>query len=217
MGYSRAQSAADLIVSSFPRVCVYLAVATTLLLASAPVAAQSPGVTVSHTTLDFPEGQTRTYTVVLNTQPTASVTIKVTASDTPSKCEAAHGPSCTRKRVATVDKTSLTFTRSDWSVAQTVTVTAVDEDMAGVFKFATISHQASGGGYDSVSVPEVNVRVADDDIRGVRHYNAKRDGSLGSSTGNVAFWEHQGRVLPKTMRFYVSLLSQPTATTTVML
>ena len=203
--------------TSCPPFPLYLAVATTFFLMSAPAAAQSPGVTVSTTSLGFPEGETRTYTVVLDTPPSGDVTITVTASDDPSRCQTAHGPSCTRKSVATVDKTSLTFTTSDWNNAQTVTVTAVDEDMAGVFKFARIAHQASGGGYDGVSVPEVAVSVADDDTRDVRYYNATRDGSLGTSTGNVAFWEHQGRLLPGSMRFYASLNSEPTATATVML
>ncbi len=171
---------------------------------------------VSTTQLDFPEGETRTYTVVLDTQPSASVTITVTASDDPSKCRVTDGPSCTRKPVATVDENSLTFTTSDWNMAQTVTVTAVDEDMAGVWKYARITHQAIGGGYDGVSIPEVGVSVADDDIHGVRYYNAKRDGSPGSTGGNVAFWEHQSRILPETTRFYASLYSEPTATTTVM-
>lgn len=157
---------------------------------------------VSDATLDFPEGETRTYTVVLDALPSASVTITVTASDDPSRCEATHGPSCTRKPVATVDETSLTFTTTDWNMPQAVTVTAVDEDMAGVWKFARVTHQASGGGYDDVSVPDVVVRVADDDTRRVRNYTAKRGGSVGTSSANVAFWEHQGRLLPASMRFY---------------
>ena len=203
--------------TSCPPFPLYLAVATTFFLMSAPAAAQSPGVTVSTTSLGFPEGETRTYTVVLDTPPSGDVTITVTASDDPSRCEAAHGPSCTRKSVATVDKPSLTFTTSDWNEAQTVTVTAVDEDMAGIFKFARIAHQASGGGYDGVSIrgsPSLSLMTT----RGMFGTTTRRGtDSLGTSTGNVAFWEHQGRLLPESMRFYVSLNSEPTATATVML
>ena len=47
-----------------------------------------------------------------------------------------------------------------------MTVTATDEDMAGVFKFAQVAHEASGGGYDSgVTVREVRVTVTDNDRR----------------------------------------------------
>ena len=69
--------------------------------------------------------------------------------------------------MATVDKSSLTFTTTDWNTAQTVTVTATDEDMAGVFKHAKVEHEASGGGYDSVlSSLQVLVTVTDDDREG---------------------------------------------------
>ena len=60
-------------------------------------------------------GGTATFTVVLNTQPTADVTIALSSSDT---TEGTVGPA------------SLTFTTANWNVAQTVTVTGVD-DAAG--------------------------------------------------------------------------------------
>ncbi|WP_305884986.1 DUF4347 domain-containing protein, partial [Oscillatoria sp. HE19RPO] len=66
------------------------------------------GITVTPTTgLTTTEaGGTANFTVVLNTQPTADVTIPLTSSNT------AEG---------TVDKNSLTFTNANWNVAQTVT------------------------------------------------------------------------------------------------
>ena len=139
-----------------------------LLLSAFPAAAQTAGVTVSPTSLTIQEGSTGSYTVVLTAQPTDTVTISVTPNDAPSRCHEAAGASCTRKSgVATVDKSSLTFTTADWNSAQTVTVTATDEDMAGVFKFSDIGHDASGGGYDTVTVQTVFVTVTDDDVADV--------------------------------------------------
>ncbi len=58
-------------------------------------------------------------------------------------------------------QSTLTFTTSDWSAAQTVTVSAAqDSDTAN--DSATLSHTASGGGYDSYSA-SLAVTVTDDD------------------------------------------------------
>ena len=57
-------------------------------------------------------GGTATFTVVLNTQPTADVTIALSSSDTTE---------------GTVSPASLIFTTANWNVAQTVTVTGVND------------------------------------------------------------------------------------------
>ena len=59
-------------------------------------------------------GGTATFTVVLNTQPSADVTIALTSSDTTE---------------GTVNPASLTFTAANFNVAQTVTVTGVNDDL----------------------------------------------------------------------------------------
>ena len=169
-----------------------------------------PGVTLSAGNLTIQEGSTGSYTVVLDAQPTDTVTISVTASDSTSACHQHSGASCTRESgVATVDKSSLTFTTANWNSAQTVTVTATDEDMAGVFKFAQVAHEASGGGYDSVTVREVRVTVTDNDRRGIRYHT----GSPGSLTATGSLTINEG----STDSLYVSLTSEPTAATTVAL
>ena len=56
-------------------------------------------------------GGTATFTVVLNSQPTADVAIGLSSSDT---TEGTVGP-------------SLTFTTANWNTPQTVTVTGVDD------------------------------------------------------------------------------------------
>ena len=91
-----------------------------------------------------------TYTVVLDSQPTADVTVAV---------------SNPRNSPVKLDKTSLTFTAEDWDTAQTVTVTAADDDIdnAGDERAATLAHDVSGGGYGQAQDFDVAVTVADDD------------------------------------------------------
>ena len=59
-------------------------------------------------------GGTATFTVVLDAQPTADVTVGLSTSD------ATEG---------TVLPASLTFTSANWNTAQTVTVTGVNDDL----------------------------------------------------------------------------------------
>ena len=64
-------------------------------------------------TLTVPEGGSNWYTLVLGSRPTGDVTVGVTL------------PTGTD---LTLDKTTLTFTSTNWDVAQTVTVTAAEDD-----------------------------------------------------------------------------------------
>ncbi len=107
------------------------------------------GVTLSKTSVTVTEasaGRTATYTVKLNTRPTGTVTVTPTSSNT---------------GVATVSA-ALTFTTSTWNAAQTITVTGVDDSSDGE-RSTTITHAASGGGYNSVSIASVAVTLTDDD------------------------------------------------------
>ncbi len=91
-----------------------------------------------------------TYTVRLATEPSADVTVAVTGqagSD------------------LTLDTESLTFTVAKWNEAQTVTVTAAEDDDASNDE-VTLKHTASGGDYGSV-VLDVGVTVEDDDTVGL--------------------------------------------------
>ena len=109
------------------------------------------GIEVSATALPVPEGDSRTYTVVLESQPTGPVTVT---------------PSVSGSADVTVSPSELTFTTQSWDQAQTVTVSAAqDEDAAN--DEATVSHTVSGGGYDSVTAPDVAVTAEDDDARGI--------------------------------------------------
>src|SRR5207248_2794717 len=72
------------------------------------------GITVSPTSglVTTEAGGTATFTVVLNSQPTANVTIPLSSGNTGE---------------GTVSPASLTFTTANWNVAQTVTVTGVND------------------------------------------------------------------------------------------
>ena len=70
------------------------------------------GVTVMPTALSVPEGSNAKYTVVLDAQPSANVTISLSLA------------SGVRMTDITTDKTSLTFTTDNWDAAQEITVLA---------------------------------------------------------------------------------------------
>ena len=110
----------------------------------------TPGVTASPTSLTIDEGSTGTYTVALNTQPTAQVTVAI-GSDNPD---------------VTVSSSSLTFTTSNWDSAQTVTVTA-GQDADTADDTAVLTLNPDGGDYASVSDATVTVTVTDDDLPGI--------------------------------------------------
>ncbi len=89
------------------------------------------GVSISKTSLTVTEaagdGNTDTYTVVLTSKPVGgNVTVMLGNTDS---------------FVATVSPAALTFTPTDWNMPQTVTVTAVDDDIVNtVARTATIIH-----------------------------------------------------------------------------
>ena len=102
------------------------------------------GVVVSPAALTLAEGGTTTYTVALASEPTGSVAVTVSSDN---EDVTAGGP--------------LNFTASDWSTAQTVTVTAAQDGNA-TDDTATLANTAEGGGYDGESA-DVAVTVTDDE------------------------------------------------------
>ncbi len=107
------------------------------------------GVTVSPTDLTLPEGDSATYTVVLDTEPTDTVTVTPTVNGSAD---------------ATFTPSSLMFTPSDWDTAQTVTVTAA-QDADAANDTATIGHAVAGADYgaNSVTAHDMPVTVEDDE------------------------------------------------------
>ena len=101
-------------------------------------------------------GHTDTYTVALNSAPTANVILTAKSDDT---------------GAATVSPATLTFTSTDYGTAQTVTVTGVDDDIdnMGDERTAIISHGATSSdpGYVIPQAGSLSVTVTDDDQVGV--------------------------------------------------
>ena len=120
------------------------------------------GITVSKATLTLDEADNAettaiehqgTYTVVLNSEPSGgTVTIGVVSGGTD---------------VATVAPATLTFTASNWNVPQTVTVTAMPDniDNPNDRRAVAITHTvtATGTDYDGETASGVTVTVNDDD------------------------------------------------------
>ena len=108
----------------------------------------SPGVSVQPPALTIDEGQSESYSVVLNTVPAGIVTVDVSLT-------AGAG-------AVTVTPASLTFSAADWDTAQQVTVTAV-ADIDGDDAHAAVGHTVSGADYGSVRAAPVAVTVRDDE------------------------------------------------------
>ena len=110
------------------------------------------GVTISITALEVPEGDSQSYTVVLDTEPAANVTVAIQVPDNAD---------------IAIDQTELTFTAEDWNQAQTVTVTAAHDDDAVTDDPVTLTHTVSGGDYEGVTAAGVEVTIVEDDTPGV--------------------------------------------------
>ncbi len=148
------------------------------------------GVTVNPTSgLTTTEaGGTATFTVVLNTQPTANVTVGLSSNDLTE---------------GTVAPASVTFTTVNWNVAQTVTVTGVDDlvvDGNIAYTIITAAAVSADGAYNGINPLDVSVTNTDDDVAGVTV----------NPTAGLTTTEAGG-----TATFTVVLDTQPTANVTV--
>jgi hypothetical protein len=100
-------------------------------------------------------GGAATFAVVLTSQPTADVTIALTSSDT---TEGAVAPA------------SLTFTSANWNVAQTVTVTGVNDvldDGDVAYTIVTAAAVSTDVIYNGFNANDVAVTNTDNDASGI--------------------------------------------------
>ncbi len=100
-------------------------------------------------------GGTATFTVVLNTQPSANVTIGLSSND-PTE--------------GTVSPSSLSFTSANWNTPQMVTVTGVDDAVVdgGIgYLIVTAPATSSDSSYSGVDAEDVSVVNSDNDIAGI--------------------------------------------------
>ncbi|WP_423920765.1 hypothetical protein [Candidatus Poriferisodalis sp.] len=97
-----------------------------------------------------------TYTVKLATEPDADVDVEIT------------GHASTSAVLTGVNNDTLTFTSSNWDMAQTVVVTADEDDDDD--ETVTLSHEASSTGdndYDGLAGSDVTVTITDNDGAGL--------------------------------------------------
>ena len=113
---------------------------------------ETASIVLSATELEPVEGDSsgRSYSVRLSHVPTATATVTV------------RGHAGTD---LSLDRTSLTFTSSNWNTAQTVTVTASHDDDA-VTDRVTLTHTAAGEEYEGLT-KALEVTVIEDEVTGV--------------------------------------------------
>ncbi len=149
----------------------------------------SKGVSITETggstVVDEDDSVGDTYQVVLTSEPTGNVTINFDVG--------------TDGSLAPI--TSRTFTTSNWDDPQTISVRAQNNDIADGTRYPTIAHQATGGGYDAVAIPNVGVQVNDDDLAGITLSKTNLSVSE-SNPGN-------------TQSYTVKLKSEPTDSVTI--
>ncbi|NET35846.1 MAG: hypothetical protein F6K19_28105, partial [Cyanothece sp. SIO1E1] len=121
-------------------------------------------------------GNTDTYEVVLNTQPTDNVTVELQLGNQ-----------------LTADKEALVFTADNWNVPQTVTVAAVDDFLVEGLQTAVISHSITTNdpNYSNLAVPSVDVDINDNDAVEVK-FDKKTVANLEAPT--TAAWGPDGRL-----------------------
>ena len=102
------------------------------------------GILLNPHSLELQEGgPAGAYTVVLQSAPTSDVTVTITGSSVE----------------VPLDRESLTFTPTTWYAPQTVTVQALEDEDTDNEQY-TLTHNASGGGYDNETA-HLEVRVID--------------------------------------------------------
>ena len=136
-----------------------------LVKSDSPLLLFGPGVQVAPTNLTITEGSTGSYTVNLNTAPTGSVTVSITAST----------------RVSTNPRT-LTFTTNNWSTNQTVTLRArydPDTQDDSVILSYTVTD------YGTVTAAQVTVMITD---ATVNLANVNNDPTLNSTDALLLYY-----------------------------
>lgn len=121
---------------------------------SVKVTAQEPAILLSKDTISVSEtGTTDSFTVALNAQPTSNVVVQLASSDTGE---------------ATVSSNILNFTPDNWHIAQTVTVTGVDDVNVDGNQNSLITMSVdtanSDDSFDGLTPESIHVMTLDNDV-----------------------------------------------------
>ncbi|MEG4069895.1 DUF4347 domain-containing protein [Microcoleus sp. Pol11C2] len=151
----------------------------------------TPGITINPTAglITGEDGTKANFSVVLNTQPTADVTIGLNTDNV------AEG---------TVSTNSLTFTPANWSVPQPVTVTGVEDSSADGdidYKIVTAAAVSTDVNYNNRDLADVTITNKDNDTAGISVTPTQTTATEGGANGS----------------YEIELMSQPIAPVTITL
>ena len=116
----------------------------------------APGVAINSTSLEITEGGSGSYTVVLTTEPSATVTVEISGAADDVR----------------LSRTRLSFSTGSWNREQTVTVNVSEDDDAFPDAHVTLTHSVTGANeYENPGTPfdisTVGVTPKENDERGV--------------------------------------------------
>ncbi|MEG3972205.1 SBBP repeat-containing protein, partial [Microcoleus sp. T2B6] len=155
------------------------------------------GVSITPTNTTATEGGANgTYSVKLNTQPTAPVTINL----------------ATGSQIQPI--TALTFTANNWNVAQTVAVAAVDDNAVEGNHAGAIAHTATSTdtNYNSITIGAVNVAITDNDTAGFSIAPTNITATEGGANGSYKIQLTSEPKAPVTISFNTDNQLNPIAT-----
>ncbi|MBI2638280.1 hypothetical protein HYW83_01680 [Candidatus Peregrinibacteria bacterium] len=148
-----------------------------------------PGVNLAETsgsTAVSESGSPDTYYISLNSPPSANVTVNISGGTQ-----------------LTTNKTSLTFTSSNWSTQQSVWIYAVNDALIEGAHTGTLTHTVTStdSNYNGIAVNNLSVSITDNDTAGVTV--TQTDGGTTATEGGA------------TDTYTIVLTSQPTADVTI--
>ncbi|MEG4970899.1 SBBP repeat-containing protein, partial [Microcoleus sp. B6-A1] len=152
------------------------------------------GVSITPTNTTATEaGANGSYSVKLNTQPIAPVTINL----------------ATGSEIQPI--TALTFTATNWNVAQTVAVKAVDDNLVEGNHAGAIAHTATSTdtNYNSITISPVNVAITDNDTAGVSITPTNTTATEGGATGTYSVKLNTQPIAPVTINLATGSEIQP--------
>lgn len=144
-------------------------------------------ITLDKTALFVDEnGKTDTYTIKLKSKPTADVQVALVYDESQIK----------------VSPAQMTFTPNNWNTAETILVSAIDDELVEGPHFITITHTISSNDtdYGSMNITSLRVDIEDDDTPGVRLNKEEVHVTEGNPVGET---------------YTIVLNTQPTANVTI--
>ncbi|AFZ07458.1 Subtilisin [Oscillatoria nigro-viridis PCC 7112] len=152
---------------------------------------ETPGITVNPTAglTTGEDGTKANFTVVLNTQPTADVTIGLTSDNV------AEG---------TVSPASITFTPANWNTPQPVTVTGVNDGIVDGdigYKIVTAAAVSTDANYSNRDVADVSLSNQDNDAAGISITTTATTATEGGANGSYAIELTSEPIAPVTINF----------------